>query len=162
MKAACRKLSADYHPDKNPNSDLLGGMSADDRFIWLRKMCDVLVDESQRRIYDRFGSAFMAQTNYAEATQSFFSMFLFHLPHYIGLFILTMINNAGFDRGVSRNVCLLFLLAIFAYEIFSVHGELDWIPAWLAPYTTVAEKVKGIRCAFICIIQVRQILLSSQ
>ncbi|KAF2808051.1 mitochondrial protein import protein MAS5 [Mytilinidion resinicola] len=50
IKKAYRRLSKQYHPDKNP-----GDSSAHDKFVAVADAYEVLVDEEQRRIYDQYG-----------------------------------------------------------------------------------------------------------
>ena len=48
MKSAYRKLSAKYHPDRNP-----GNKSAQDMFIKITKAYETLSDPEKRKIYDK-------------------------------------------------------------------------------------------------------------
>ncbi|KAF2495613.1 mitochondrial protein import protein MAS5 [Lophium mytilinum] len=50
IKKAYRRLSKQFHPDKNP-----GDSSAHDKFVAVADAYEVLVDEEQRRIYDQYG-----------------------------------------------------------------------------------------------------------
>lgn len=50
MKSAYRKLSAKYHPDRNP-----GNKSAQDMFIKITKAYETLSDPEKRKIYDIYG-----------------------------------------------------------------------------------------------------------
>ncbi|KIW05567.1 uncharacterized protein PV09_03442 [Verruconis gallopava] len=50
IKKAYRRLSKQYHPDKNP-----GDQSAADRFVLIAEAYDALSNEETRRIYDQYG-----------------------------------------------------------------------------------------------------------
>jgi len=50
IKKAYRRLSKQYHPDKNPGDD-----TAKEKFVAVAEAYECLVDEEQRRIYDQYG-----------------------------------------------------------------------------------------------------------
>ena len=58
LKRAYRKLAMKYHPDRNPGD---GGAEA--RFKEINEAYDVLKDEEQRQVYDRFGHEAFVQRN---------------------------------------------------------------------------------------------------
>ncbi|CAI5934218.1 unnamed protein product, partial [Closterium sp. NIES-64] len=55
LKRAFRKLALQYHPDVNSDP------GAADTFIQLSNAYEVLVDEEQRALYDRFGAAALSR-----------------------------------------------------------------------------------------------------
>lgn len=50
LKKAYRRLSKQYHPDKNPNDQ-----GAHDKFVAIAEAYETLSDEESRRIYDQYG-----------------------------------------------------------------------------------------------------------
>ena len=58
LKRAYRKLAMKYHPDRNPGD---GGAEA--RFKEINEAYDVLKDEEQRQVYDRFGHEAFVRRN---------------------------------------------------------------------------------------------------
>ena len=58
LKRAYRKLAMQYHPDRNPGD---GGAEA--RFKEINEAYDVLKDEEQRQVYDRFGHEAFVRRN---------------------------------------------------------------------------------------------------
>lgn len=58
MKSAYRKLSAKYHPDKNP-----GDKNAQDYFIKINKAYETLSDPDKRKIYDIYGEEGLQKEN---------------------------------------------------------------------------------------------------
>src|ERR1700677_1830982 len=56
IKKAYRKLAVKFHPDKNP-----GDHTAEEKFKELGEAYDVLMDDSKRPAYDRYGHAAFAQ-----------------------------------------------------------------------------------------------------
>ncbi|CDH60313.1 heat shock protein family protein [Lichtheimia corymbifera JMRC:FSU:9682] len=56
IKKHYKKLSRVYHPDKNP-----GDKKAEEKFMELTAAYEVLVDEEQRAIYDRYGEEGLEQ-----------------------------------------------------------------------------------------------------
>ncbi|KAK5116926.1 hypothetical protein LTR62_006647 [Meristemomyces frigidus] len=50
LKKAYRKLSRQYHPDKNPNDE-----AAAQKFVEIAEAYEVLVDTETRKIYDQYG-----------------------------------------------------------------------------------------------------------
>ena len=61
IKKAFRKKSLEYHPDKNPGKQcpLLmtspGDEAAAEKFKWINRAQEVLLDETKRQIYDTQG-----------------------------------------------------------------------------------------------------------
>lgn len=56
IKRSFRKLTQEFHPDKNPGDD-----SAEERFKQVSQAYDVLGDEEKRKLYDEFGEASLTQ-----------------------------------------------------------------------------------------------------
>jgi len=74
IKKAYRKLSLQYHPDKNP------GEENEKRFVELANAYEVLSDPDKRRIYDQYGEEGLKGNGGASFTNPFdiFSSFGFH------------------------------------------------------------------------------------
>lgn len=58
MKSAYRKLSAKYHPDKNP-----GDKEAQEMFIKINRAYETLTDPEKKKIYDIYGEEGLAKEN---------------------------------------------------------------------------------------------------
>ncbi|CAF1644864.1 unnamed protein product, partial [Didymodactylos carnosus] len=51
IKKAYRRLALKYHPDKNPDNKVVAG----EKFKEIAEAYEVLTDENQKTIYDRYG-----------------------------------------------------------------------------------------------------------
>lgn len=66
IKRSFRKLTQQFHPDKNPGDD-----SAEERFKQVSQAYEVLGDEDKRKLYDEFGDASLTQGFDAERARAY-------------------------------------------------------------------------------------------
>lgn len=117
IKAAYRKAAFQYHPDRNP-----GNKDAETKFKDASEAYEVLMDESKRRIYDRYGHQGLAGQGYSgpQDVGDIFSSFGSIFEDFFGF--------GGSSSGQSRRgTDLRYDLEItFKEAVFGVEKEISY------------------------------------
>ncbi|CEM02413.1 unnamed protein product [Vitrella brassicaformis CCMP3155] len=153
IHAAYRKASLKYHPDKNPDPD------AEDTFYRLKRAHDILMNESQRSSYHRFGDHNDGQVEDATGM----TVVMLSLVNYLLCFILGYVLTFAKPFHFARQIIIVYLVGSFCLELHMryVEGDavLDFIPTMsqLLPF----EKILLLRQLFPSILCLSIIVSSS-
>jgi hypothetical protein len=137
IRQAYKKVSRKYHPDKNTSPD------AEEMFQNVKTAYDVLMDDSQRDIYNRFGKdslAFDPRLDELKLISSLGSVYLFWI---VSSSIFTFPIAA---RG-ARSWILIFGIIALVLELSLCLTQLS-MPSWMPLSLTEQELMKIVHSAF--------------
>eukprot|EP00054_Salpingoeca_dolichothecata_P020852 m.132615 g.132615 ORF g.132615 m.132615 type:complete len:324 (-) comp23776_c0_seq2:116-1087(-) len=140
IKAAYKKKSILLHPDKNPAPD------AQEQFIRLKEIYDILIDSRAREAYDKFGPSLLRNSQYEAIINSSGSLFWIHAPFYAIMIILVLAVTASTTRAAARFWALLLLFITLVLDLLMRYAEYDFFTG-IFPYTTIYEKVQILQAA---------------
>mmetsp|Transcript_5143 Transcript_5143/g.5278 ORF Transcript_5143/g.5278 Transcript_5143/m.5278 type:complete len:332 (+) Transcript_5143:143-1138(+) len=150
IRQSYKKLSKKLHPDKNPSPD------AELMFQQVKVAYDVLMDESQRDIYNRFGSeslAFDPRLDELKLLSSLGAVYLFWI-------VSTYIFTIPIAARASRTWIAVFGIGLLVLEISLCLTESS-LPEWMPATLTEQELMRRLHSAFPAIIAALATLATS-
>lgn len=131
IKAAYRKVSMEFHPDKNPSKD------AEVQFLKITEANNVLSNDEFRDVYDRWG---MKGLKWVETNQNVFSMGAVDTATFIiTSFVLIFIMTLGARAADARPFCYGYMGVLLVVFVNLKYGD-DDIPLPMFPAMTRYEK----------------------
>lgn len=131
IKRAYKKLSLQYHPDKNPSDD------AAVMFDRIKNAYDVLMDMELREVYNKFGQDGIKQNKRFDETQFLLEAAIYYVSYGMIAFMLTL----GKKSGDARNWIFTGLIAMLVCEIAIMTSQGNPLPEKLFPRMTEAEVI---------------------
>lgn len=131
IKRAYKKLSLQYHPDKNPHPDAV------DQFDKLKQAYDILMDMELREVYNKFGEPGIKSNKRFDESQFFIELGVFYITWGMMSFVLTL----GKKSGDARQWIFTGLIVMLVAEIAVMTSQQNPLPASLFPTFTEYEVV---------------------
>lgn len=128
IRRSYKGLSKLYHPDKNPNS-----IDAEEKFQAIKSAYDILMDESQRDIYNRFGDRTLDFDPRKDELKLISDMGIVYLFWILTVFVLTVPAGARASRtwmGI-LGVVVMVLEVCFCLTETSLP---EWFPQSITEY----------------------------
>jgi len=135
IRAAYKEMGRKYHPDKNHEP------GAEKKFMRVKKVYDILMDEKNRDLYNRFGEAALANAEEHEELTIIASV----VAHYVFWAVATYLSTVRAAARVSRTwVCLLGIALLVGEGLMRLH---NWnVPLYayrVLPVTTTEHELIG-------------------
>lgn len=129
IRKAWKKKSLELHPDKNPSP------TAKEDFERVKEAYDVLINQEQREIYNKFGLPGL-QKNFMETNDVLLQIAIFYLTWGMLAYILTL----GKSSSTARNWIFTGQIVMLIIEVSLMLQEVK-LPEWFLPTTTEHEVV---------------------
>lgn len=129
IRKAWKRKSLELHPDKNPSP------SAKDEFELVKEAYDVLINQEQRELYNKFGAEGL-QKNFIDANAILLQIAVFYLTWGMLAYVLTM----GKSSSTSRNWIFTGQIVMLVVEVSLVLQDVK-LPEWFLPTITEHEVV---------------------
>lgn len=126
IKRAYKKLSLQYHPDKNPDPD------AALMFDKVKNAQDVLMDMELKEVYNKFGAEGIKANKRFNETQFLLEVAIYYISYGMMAFMLTL----GKSNGDARNWIFTGLIGMLVVEVVVMTSPSNPFPSWLIPRTT--------------------------
>mmetsp|Transcript_10984 Transcript_10984/g.15278 ORF Transcript_10984/g.15278 Transcript_10984/m.15278 type:complete len:357 (-) Transcript_10984:329-1399(-) len=129
LKRAYKSLSKKLHPDKNPNDP-----DAQENFILMQEVYDILSTRDLRETYDAYGQEYMINARISPQSKrvdlSYERLLMYHAPFYfisaLVAYALTISKKANTARPYA--FVMLFGLAIAEWYTKTYHEALPYVP----------------------------------
>lgn len=131
IKRAYKKLSLEFHPDKNPDP------AATEKFHAVKSAYDVLMDMELREVYNKFGADGIQSNKRFDETQFFIELGVFYLTWGMMAFVLTL----GKKSGDARQWIFTGLIVMLVAEIAVMTATGNPLPVSVFPQSTEYEAV---------------------
>lgn len=138
-----KNVSKKYHPDKNPSPD------AEAMFNKVKKSYDVLMDESQRDIYNRFGEEHILFDPRHDELKLLSTV----SGVYVGWGILTYTYASSVSTRACRTWIAILGILMLVIEV-SLCLTQSTIPTWVTLAVTEGETVRYMHSIFPCIMAI--------
>lgn len=152
IRRSYKQLSKRYHPDKNPDS-----ATAEEMFQNVKTAYDVLMDESQRDIYNRFGPGAIAFDPRKDEMKLISDIGVVYLFWTVSGYLMTLPVGAR----ASRTWMVILGIALLAVQVSFCLTETQLPAAWVPERLTEHEVVLGLHCLFPLLIVCLRILAES-
>mmetsp|Transcript_54593 Transcript_54593/g.108345 ORF Transcript_54593/g.108345 Transcript_54593/m.108345 type:complete len:332 (+) Transcript_54593:26-1021(+) len=129
IRKAWKRKSLELHPDKNPSA------SANAEFELVKEAYDVLINQEQRELYNKFGKEGL-QKNFVDANALLLQIGVFYLTWGMLAYILTL----GKSSSTARNWIFTGQIVMLVVEVSLVLQEVT-LPEWFLPTVTEHEVV---------------------
>lgn len=126
IKRAYKKLSLQFHPDKNPSPD------ASDQFDRIKTAHDVLMDLELREVYNKYGPEGIRSNKRFSESQFLLETAVYYISYGMMAFMLTL----GKSNGNARNWIFTGLIAMLVVEVVVMTSQNNPFPVWIMPRTT--------------------------
>mmetsp|Transcript_26618 Transcript_26618/g.37152 ORF Transcript_26618/g.37152 Transcript_26618/m.37152 type:complete len:353 (+) Transcript_26618:134-1192(+) len=129
LKSAYKTLSKKLHPDKNPNDP-----EAQENFILMQEVYDILTTKDLRETYDAYGQEYMINARISPRSKSvdlsYERLLMYHAPFYfisaLVAYALTISKKSNGARPYA--FVMLFGLSILEWYTKTYHDALPYIP----------------------------------
>eukprot|EP01041_Mallomonas_annulata_P009885 gene9885-20570_t len=128
IRQAYKRVSLKYHPDKNPSAD------AEEIFQTVKVAYDVLMDETKRDIYNRFGPEALQFDPRSDELKLLISLGIMYVYWGVIMYVATLPKAAR----ACRTWVLLVLVAMLLGEVFLCLTE-TVLPKWMPSTLTEHE-----------------------